>query len=115
MSYQDCYDKMVVLLNDLQIAVEQEKNGIEPNLSIKETQEKIELVKLSLNKKKEEIKLEQYQCPDCYQKNSSERSLERHNWTFHPKNEYEKAWSRHERNGWQNYSGSSYYQDNPYY
>ena len=52
MSYQDCYDKMVVLLNDLQIAAEQERNGIEPNLSIKETQEKIELVKLSLNKKR---------------------------------------------------------------
>lgn len=104
------------LMNNLKVAVEQEKNGIKPNLSIKETLENLDLIKVSLNNySKKKINLELYQCPECYKKNTCERSLERHKWTYHPSNNYEKAWSIHERNGWQNYSGSSYYQDDPYY
>ena len=75
----------------------------------------LKIVDKNSEQNKEPVKLEPNQCAECLKKNNNARDLERHNWTYHPKNKYEKAWSRHERNGWQNYSGSTYYQDDPYY
>lgn len=116
MSYQKCYQEVSELMDNLKIADNKEKNGISPDQNKQIIQEKLNKIKELMNQPKEEpIKLEPNQCPECYKKNSCTRDLERHNWTFHPKNRYEKSWSRHERNGWQNYTGSTYYQDDPYY
>jgi hypothetical protein len=54
-------------------------------------------------------------CHECKREFKTDRDLERHQWTYHPRNEYEELWSKHEKEGWVNWSGSSYFTDNPYY
>jgi len=63
-------------------------------------------------KKREKPKI---MCRQCNSEFKTDRGLERHGWANHPSNEYEKLWSRHEREGWVNWTGSTYFQDNPYY
>ena len=63
-------------------------------------------------KKREKPKI---MCHQCKREFDTDRGLERHRWTNHPSNKYEELWSRHEREGWVNWTGSTYFQDNPYY
>lgn len=53
-----------------------------------------------------------YHCYQCKTDFQSARSLERHGWEQHPSNDYEKAWANTD---WDNWKGSSYYEDDPYY
>ena len=44
------------------------------------------------------------------------RDLDKHEWTYHPRNDIEKAWSKHALEGFINWTGSSYYESyGPYY
>ena len=48
--------------------------------------------------------------------NDYEKSLQKHKWKYHPKNHYEKTWSKHALEGFKNWRGSSYYESyGPYY
>ena len=60
-------------------------------------------------------KEKKHTCDCCKKTFESYKDLERHNWTCHPKNEYEIAWQKHELNNWKGYTGSTYYQSDPYY
>ncbi len=53
-----------------------------------------------------------FQCKTCKKNFDSESILERHGWSEHPSDEYQKTWSQ---TNWSTYRGSSYYQDDPYY
>ena len=56
-------------------------------------------------------------CPECKDKNfTSVNDLEKHQMTYHPKNDVERAWSKHAIEDFRNYKGSSYYESfGPYY
>ena len=54
----------------------------------------------------------EYYCYRCCKNFDSYRSLERHGWEIHPSNEYERAWANKDWSAW---TGSSYYEDDPYY
>ncbi len=61
-------------------------------------------------------------CDECKEKYkkiykfNSYRSYEKHQWTYHPKNSIERAWSKHALEGFINWTGSSYYESyGPYY
>ena len=68
-----------------------------------------------------EDKKNKYICDECKLKKihvefKTYKSLEKHNWTWHPKNEIEKHWSEHAKEGFMNWTGSSYYESfGPYY
>ena len=53
-----------------------------------------------------------YYCNKCKKLFDDKDELEKHNWKIHPSNIYELKWSQTDFN---NYSGSSYYKDDPYY
>lgn len=55
-------------------------------------------------------------CSECKFTTKNSRNMERHNWTWHPSNKYERAWSKHALEGFMNWKGSSYYESyGPYY
>jgi hypothetical protein len=59
-------------------------------------------------------------CKQCEKKTQiefdDEKSLQNHQWTYHPKNEIEKNWSKYARNGFRDWNGSTYYESfGPYY
>ena len=57
-----------------------------------------------------------FSCNKCKQEFDDENSLQRHSWKYHPKNKTEKTWSKHAREGFKNWKGSSYYASyGPYY
>jgi len=57
-----------------------------------------------------------YFCISCKQEFDEENNFQRHCWIYHPKNKIEQAWSKHARNGFKNWRGSSYYESyGPYY
>lgn len=51
-------------------------------------------------------------CSTCKKEVSDE---ERHRWKWHPKNKYEELWSQHAKEGFKNWTGSSFFEDDPYY
>lgn len=53
-----------------------------------------------------------HKCEECNMTFKGKDDLERHCWKSHPKNKYEKAWSKI---NFSSYSGSSFYKDDPYY
>ncbi len=63
-------------------------------------------------------KTPEYKCESCKSKPEfrSYESLQKHRWTYHPSNNIEKAWAKHAREGFENWTGSSYYESyGPYY
>tara|TARA_Y200000002_G_scaffold302071_1_gene257361 strand:+ start:355 stop:537 length:183 start_codon:yes stop_codon:yes gene_type:complete len=55
-------------------------------------------------------------CIKCKKEFNDERQLQKHKWTYHPKNNMEKLWSKHHREGFKNWKGSSYFESfGPYY
>ena len=69
----------------------------------------------------EDKKKEKYICHECESKKiktefNNYRNLEKHQWTWHPSNSIERAWAKHAREGFMNWTGSSYYESyGPYY
>ena len=55
-----------------------------------------------------------FKCNECNYVFSCSKRLEKHNWEFHPKNDYEKTWSEMKKNGTL-YKYSLGFQDDPYY
>jgi hypothetical protein len=53
-----------------------------------------------------------FYCYNCKKDFESSSSLEKHCWSLHPSNKYEKAWAN---TNWSTWKGSSYYEDDPYY
>tara|TARA_B100001093_G_scaffold250419_1_gene239901 strand:+ start:2896 stop:3093 length:198 start_codon:yes stop_codon:yes gene_type:complete len=46
----------------------------------------------------------------------NEKELQKHQWTYHPKNNIERTWSKHALCNFKNWKGSSYYESfGPYY
>lgn len=57
-----------------------------------------------------------FYCAKCKQTFNDENDLQRHCWKYHPKNKMEKVWSKHAREGFKNWNGSSYFESyGPYY
>ena len=57
-----------------------------------------------------------YICNKCKNKFDNNHDLQKHEWTYHPKNETEKVWSDHAKQNFKNFNGSSYYESfGPYY
>ncbi len=61
-------------------------------------------------------KEQQFTCPQCKFVTKNSRSMQKHQWTWHPSNNIERAWAKHAREGFMNWTGSSYYESyGPYY
>ena len=66
-------------------------------------------------------KEEEYICHECQLKKirrnfNNSMDLQKHEWTWHPKNDIERSWAKHAREGFSNWKGSSYYESyGPYY
>ncbi len=55
-------------------------------------------------------------CNYCKFTCEDKNDLQKHEWKYHPKNEYEKLWSKHAKQGFINWKGSSYFESfGPYY
>ena len=71
------------------------------------------------NKQNKDLNSTELKCPECKNKNvnfTSSNDLEKHQMTYHPKNDIERAWSKHAKENFRNYKGSSYYESfGPYY
>ena len=54
-------------------------------------------------------------CKRCH-KEMAEDDIRKHQWTYHPKNNMERAWAEHAKEGFRNWNGSTYYESyGPYY
>ena len=66
--------------------------------------------------KMEKKKTDNLKCSKCKFTTKDSKTLQKHNWTWHPMNNYEKSWSKHAKEGFCNWTGSSYYESfGPYY
>ena len=55
-------------------------------------------------------------CNQCNFKCENADTLQKHKWKWHPKNNYEKLWSKHAKENFKNWTGSSYFESfGPYY
>ena len=64
---------------------------------------------------------DKFVCYLCKEKNinarfDNELAYNKHYWGIHPVNKYEKEWSKHYKNNFKDWKGSSYYESfGPYY
>ena len=55
-------------------------------------------------------------CNNCDFKCEDTDTLQKHKWKYHPKNKYEQLWSKHAKENFKNWNGSSYFESfGPYY
>ena len=59
-----------------------------------------------------DTKKKEYSCKECEFKCTDKLALEKHVWKEHPKDIYQKAWTKID---FHSYSGNSFYADDPYY
>jgi len=113
---EKCIGKKAKIINTVQRTCDNDKTsadlnkskeilGYKPKISIKD--EIYATVQSLISKKNNE-----YKCNYCIENLRSLDELEKHNWEHHPKDKYQVTWSSVNFNNWK---GSAYYRDDPYY